>query len=983
MTDKNFNIKDYRNLKNIKLSTTFGSGMGTVDKNKNIINSLDQKINKILNTDISDSSSTNNILKHLLSMNRTSITGDVRTKLRRTMTKPVTESGIKSVFDIGEGNEEILLAQEYGQKISNSFVQMNEYRICSALISELEEILNIVSRDVLNINEVDKKLFNNIFDKNNLNQSKYNDDDEINKFINTVNTIVEKEVIKRNDLENRIKKYIVDSLTIGAKPVLVTTYKDMLMQVYTEAQKNNINGVENYNIFSNEVEKILSEENLRLPNLRERAEEFAIEAYSKEDFSPDFTSENMSQEAKEFLHRNYESFYDKILGNSVNILTEIELNKSLESKSREIMSREDLKEKDKDKELAEFKKALNDSQKIEEVKEKNKNFLKEIVNVLDQKIEIIDPVKSQLAAAKSTIQSKISWLKYKDSFDNSGVIDDGSKRREPHVDYTYPSDEPLDSDRNLKIGARFKNNNDPAFSDKLKKLIEENDDVLIVEYEADRVIPIYMNGVPLFYYVIEEDKYNLFNESRVNKTFSFAEIFGSIGIGNDAAIGNTAAYPSALAGNIGMGNNVLQNIGNMMVNNVIDGGDALKKNEILKELVYRTISTKLDDPYITDNKAFRDSIINLIKDGYIIDKKVKITCIPASSMIYFGHDVDSDGVPHSLFKNVLLYCYLYLSSVISSAIIKGNKASNRDKVSVNIGLSKRIGTTIRQIEHEFGTKTLWNAGSFRSLNTILSQLGSNHTVYEPIFDGEKAFEYNEMQKINDVDIDDDFTDKILEKIISNKVPNSMMNKLSEDEYSKSIDSQNIKYRNKIIDMQKKFSSQIEKLLYLTIKNTRFENEDINKIIKNSLRNLEFSLKPPDRLNTTNFNDIFGEFELFLDNIVKIFFGDDTDSEESKYVIREFKKKLCRDRLPIDLDEIEKVIEECRVNASSNSLEKKKKDIINQKEDEILPNEISEVTGEGDSGGYGGTGSSDFGSDSGGEDSEEEGEGGGDELDFSF
>ena len=990
----------YNTLREVKEADTYGIRFNLLRKSSKDITDLNYRLNKLLHSNIKDTSTSNNSLGQILTLAHTSITADIRSQ-QKSIAKPVTDTGIRSIFDLSDTQQEMELVNIFGEKILNTFVQMHEYRMIATLIPELDEVLENVTRDILNTDEVSKRAIKNVIHDLDLKPEEMEgvDINDLNKIIEDVNKAIEDEVIDRNELELKIHKWIHDALNIGAKPILVVSYKDMLKQVFKEAdsQPTSIESYEDYTYFT---EQLLSEESLRKPSLRDKAVKHALHRYSEENFSPDYTFESMPETGKSCLKDSIESYYDKIIGPYCEKCTKMDVENLRNYYKDALLSQEAIEDDDKKKEIQKQLDELNNPEKIVQIQDENKKMLRNIVDVLDQKIEIIDPVKSQLASAKAAIQTQISYLKYKDTF-HDGTFDDGSSFLNIKRDYGKPYTEPTnraskqkddEEPEDKRIGSLFADNtkrvDSSIYKDKIEDLLKDCNDVLINEYEADRVIPIYVNGNPLWYYIIEEDKYDGWSSSSAKKSFSFAEIFASVGFRNDDAVSYGTAVPSMMSGSlgppIGSGGMMLQNIAGMMVSGTLDGGEALKKNELLKELILKTISSKLDDPNISDNKSFRDSIVNLIKDGFIIDKKVRITCVPASSMVYFGHDIDNDGRPYSFFKNTLLYCYLYLSSMISSGIIKGARASNRDQVKVNMGLSKRIGATLQQLEHEFGTKSVWNAQSFQSVQSILTQLGSSQTVYVPVFNNESLFEYEQMEKKNDTEIDDDFTNRLLEKILSTKVPNSMFNKFNEDDFAKSLVAQNKTYRNRIVGYQKYYSRQINKLIYLVIKNTKFTDKKINGYLKENMDKIDFQLAVPHRLNITNTNDANGEIDVYIENLTKILFGDDVNNESKKYIVSEFKKKLAKKYLPVDFDELEDMIKELSTIATKASIQSKVDQAIDEKVAEKISNDItvSESEGGDDMGG-----GSDYGSNYGNDDSgsEDEGEGGeeGEEEEFDF
>ena len=229
--NKKITDKEFKSLLELKQIDTYNTKLNILKNSNKDIDALENRINKIFKNDIEDDERNNNIFTHILDLSKTSISSEIRPRMRGTA-NPVTDSGIRSIFDMRGDNEETNLIENLGHRIVNTFVQMDEYAQIATLIPELENIINIITGDVLNINEVNKQFIINVFtNKMKLKgiESLGNEDKE--NIIKEMNDLIENEIIKVNDLETKIKNWIKEAFTVGAKPVMVASYKDLLSKI--------------------------------------------------------------------------------------------------------------------------------------------------------------------------------------------------------------------------------------------------------------------------------------------------------------------------------------------------------------------------------------------------------------------------------------------------------------------------------------------------------------------------------------------------------------------------------------------------------------------------------------------------------------------------------------------------------------------------------------------------------------------------------
>ena len=237
-----------------------------LEKVKDLVKGINIAVNDHLKSNISKKSPYYNINSQILNTIRGTITLNDKSSGTNFDNNPnnISPGGIRSIGEFGSyAQYEGSIIESSKEVIANAFVQFNEFKAICSLIPELGKVVKMFSRDILNVNDVTKNVFANIFHMKDFeNQEIYTKEviEEMNK------EFIEK-VIETNDLERKVRRYIKESLIKGCNPVSVIPYKEILNLISKAAQNSN----EDLATYANNY--LLNDDNLYLPNLRERCVE--------------------------------------------------------------------------------------------------------------------------------------------------------------------------------------------------------------------------------------------------------------------------------------------------------------------------------------------------------------------------------------------------------------------------------------------------------------------------------------------------------------------------------------------------------------------------------------------------------------------------------------------------------------------------------------------------------------------------------------
>ena len=229
----------------------------------------------------------------------------------------------------------------------------------------------------------------------------------------------------------------------------------------------------------------------------------------------------------------------------------------------------------------------------------------------------------------------------------------------------------------------------------------------------------------------------------------------------------------------------------------------------MKKIIFNVLKDKLKRKDIDDDEFFTDTIMALIRDGAIIQNKIKVIYIPSKYVCYFSPEIDGNGIPQSFMKNCLFTCYEKILVNMNNIMTRLTRTGTRDKITVNIGKAKNMGFSIRSIENALSTRRLNVESPFTSLSRVLKSASLSETIIVPVFEGEKLFEYEDLTRSNEVQPQDDLEQKLSNEIVTSlKCPITITNPYQEEDFASLAASRNAEYRFDIIKQQKVFTKTI-------------------------------------------------------------------------------------------------------------------------------------------------------------------------------
>ena len=857
-----------------------------------------------------------------------------------------TDSGFRLIYGDMESRDDNEIFTFNSNLFSNYRNLVSEYRNISRLIPEIHRCADMKSRDILSINEISKDAISNVYKNPKLN-TEIRSNDSVKLSEDPINTKINENIIEKYDIENKLQRYFEIALEEGAKPVVVYPYSDIM-----EMAKYNINNYKKrFKSFQEIASKTTSSEaydrlinecherSNRLLDINECKSLESLNEQSREDYIDRIVNKYVSKDDyQEYVIRGLEDF------KSV-------MNKLENSKIMELALGNDI---DKFEKIEEVRNNFRDlSQKITIDGNLEKTFKNQIFNAIktiDENIDFYNQSEAPMSLAINNLRRLTQFTGYHED-PSSGVIAYGIDKRKSlrpgEMDIPYYNTD--DKQEFKSVLDEF----DDVFSPNKKSILN---DCLIKEYDSEDVIPVIISGKHVGYYCIENSPYTGNLESVNKRNCNFTDMFINLGFDNDFALSPNPQISGSYTANsvnmpvIGGPASDIPGVGvTGSTSSALTGGlsldgfaygpevdDATHRNNIMKKIMFKVIKEKLHNKDLDEDNEFVDTVMSLIRDGAIVQNRIRITYVPEKYMCYFTPKLDGNGIPQSFMKDCLFTCYEKILVNMNTIMTRLTRTGAKDKISVNIGKAKNLGYSIRAIENSLTTRKLNVESPFTSLHRVLKSASLSETIIEPVYDGEKLFEYTDISQRNEPINQDDLEQKLSNEIVTAlKCPITITNPYQEEDFASLAASRNAEYRFDIIKLQKQFGKIATKLVRLLIIGSH-EYETYKKMDPSfDIKNIEVVFAPPQNLNMKNANDTYGIVSTYVDNILNLVYDQNDDSASMRYARNEMRKTLYMELFPgLSLDKY--------VSMADQILrESKKQAIIKQKEDSL--NEVISAT----------------------------------------
>lgn len=348
-----------------------------------------------------------------------------------------------------------------------------------------------------------------------------------------------------------------------------------------------------------------------------------------------------------------------------------------------------------------------------------------------------------------------------------------------------------------------------------------------------------------------------------------------------------------------------------------------RRESTVIDAIARKIVMSFDKKFLEDNIKFKDLIVDALNYYNVNTQRVRFQYIPAEYVVVFKVSEDENGNGTSILEPSLFYAKLYLMLLLfkmMSIILYSNDSR------INYIRTSGIDTNVRKkIEEIARTKqqrqiTVMDLFSYTSL---VNKLGVGAETYIPTGRSNERGMETEVIQGQDVQLNNDFMDMLRKAyILGTGVPDAIMNYMNEADFAKSLELANSRFLGRVVSYQIDFNEGITEMYKRLMRwSTTIDPSVIDTF--------EFSFSAPKTQSGQIKADMINNFDTFATWVIGLLVGQQNmDSPEYEPIVREMKKLLVEDNLPIvKLEKIEKMFRGANINGIEKMLIPKGKEQV--------------------------------------------------------
>ena len=344
--------------------------------------------------------------------------------------------------------------------------------------------------------------------------------------------------------------------------------------------------------------------------------------------------------------------------------------------------------------------------------------------------------------------------------------------------------------------------------------------------------------------------------------------------------------------------------------------DNSREQSVIDSLA-KVIVSSFDKQFLKENEKFKKTIVEAIQHYNLNEKRLKFQYIPVEYIQEFKIDEDEDGYGQSMIKKSLFYAKLYLMLLlfkIMSIILNSNDMKvNYIKTS---GIDKNLANKVQEIARIKQSRQI-NIYDLFNYTTLINKVGSGSEMYVPVGNGGDRPIETEILSGQDVQLNNDLMENLKNSyILGTGVPAAIINYMNEADFAKVVEQNNTKFNGRVVNYQLDFNSSITEWYKKIMRSS-------TQIPETLIENFTFTLQPPKQTSNNTKSEAINSFTSFADFIVTLLYGENSDNESVKEEIREFKKLLADEQLPmINIQSMIDLQKKAKIAAKDNELKPK-------------------------------------------------------------
>lgn len=349
----------------------------------------------------------------------------------------------------------------------------------------------------------------------------------------------------------------------------------------------------------------------------------------------------------------------------------------------------------------------------------------------------------------------------------------------------------------------------------------------------------------------------------------------------------------------------------------------------LSSMIIKSFNKRMLDK----NIQLKNEICEIIMAHKFSEGKLSFVYIPENEVVRFVINEDEMGKGHSVIEPTLFPARNYLMMNLYNIIFTLNNNLTRIHYLKSSGLDADYASQIQRTIRAYQSRRI-TLDDIYSYQGVLNKVGGMGEMVLPL--GRSDYKVLETDTIEPVHnpIDTEFIEQQRRQALSGTgAPNLLIiNAIDEVDFAKTLELANARFKSTVNSYKIDFNKGITKLYQLILKfNTDIEDDVIKSFI------FKFNEAKQQDLDITN--DMISNFNNLVELVESIYYNKkdlEDEKDKLKFKRRNLRRALAKKYLPLNIDELDELIDQVERDANSEELQHQIGEI------EITDEDIEEV-----------------------------------------
>jgi hypothetical protein len=161
------------------------------------------------------------------------------------------------------------------------------------------------------------------------------------------------------------------------------------------------------------------------------------------------------------------------------------------------------------------------------------------------------------------------------------------------------------------------------------------------------------------------------------------------------------------------------------------------KRKMIYNVFVKGVARRMGKDVLAKNKHFAEIVHAMLRQEFILKKKVRVTYFSPREVQHFGDDSGNSTYYDSIFRSVVFSAKLYIAILTSTLMHRLVRAPSKRLFYIEVGLDQDDGAAVNSFIRDVKSKEIKVDDISGDINNMMSLIGTFNDIYVPTIENQK------------------------------------------------------------------------------------------------------------------------------------------------------------------------------------------------------------------------------------------------------